>query len=97
MTKNEFKRYMVDAGYFTSMKDAGMVIDAVTESISRALVEGESIVLNGFGTFELRERVEKDVVMQNGERIRVPAHYGVKFNPGKVLKRQVREGFVRQK
>ena len=42
-------------------KEAGMVVDAVLETISEALKRGEKVSLVGFGNFEVRERSARPV------------------------------------
>ncbi len=40
-------------------KDAGNVVDAVTESITSTLKKGEKVTLVGFGTFQIMQRKVK--------------------------------------
>lgn len=78
-------------------KDAELVIDDVIRVISEALVEGEAIRFYGFGTFSVRESAPKNTInYQTKERMVVPGHKAPRFTPGKLLKRAVREGILRE-
>ncbi|MBP8250805.1 MAG: HU family DNA-binding protein, partial [Herpetosiphon sp.] len=42
-----------------SKKEARRIVDAMLDIISERLRDGEKVVLTGFGTFEVRERQER--------------------------------------
>lgn len=69
-------------------KDAEIALDAVLESIEKALVKGDSVRLIGFGTFETRER--KARTGRNPQKpdtiIEIPASKAPVFKAGKSLK-----------
>ncbi len=72
-------------------KDSDKALSAVFESIEEALAKGESVQLIGFGTFEARERKEREGRNPStGEKIRIKAMKVPAFKPGKALKDQVR-------
>jgi len=55
-------------------KAANDAVEAVLESITNALANGEKVTLVGFGTFEVRERAaRKGVNPATGEPIDIPA------------------------
>jgi len=61
------------------------------------LVEGESVQIHGFGTFDVKECKPRETVdLQTKERIVIPAYKAPKFTAGKLLKRAVKEGFIRE-
>ena len=63
------------------------MINIVLESITEALIEDDKVALSGFGTFEVRERVEKQCVNpQTKEKMTVPAYKAAVFKAGKNLK-----------
>ena len=65
-------------------------VDAVFEAIADSLVQGEKVVLVGFGAFEVRQR--KGRVGRNpqtGEPVEVPARRVPAFSAGKLLKERV--------
>ena len=72
-------------------KDAGDVVDAVTETITNTLKKGEKVTLVGFGTFQVRQRkARRGVNPQTGKTIQIPAKKVPKFIPGKSLREAVR-------
>ncbi|NGP43701.1 HU family DNA-binding protein [Bacillaceae bacterium SIJ1] len=74
-----------------SKKEATQAVDAVFESISDALKDGDKVQLIGFGNFEVRERAaRKGRNPQTGEEIEIPASKVPAFKPGKALKDAVK-------
>ena len=70
-----------------SKKDAEKAINAVVDTISTALTEGEKIQLVGFGTFEVRAReARKGKNPRTGEEITIAASKVPAFKAGKALK-----------
>lgn len=71
-------------------KEVGKVVEAVFETISEALRNGEKVQLVGFGNFEVRERsARKGRNPQTGEEIDIPASKVPAFKPGKALRDSV--------
>lgn len=69
-----------------SHRDALYLIDIFTQSLTEMLEEGESLQLQGFGTFSLWKQTER--VGRNpktGEVYLIPPRSSVKFKPGKNL------------
>ena len=70
-----------------SKKDSEKAVNAVFESITTALTEGDKVQLVGFGTFEVKERGAR--VGRNPrtkEEIEIPASRVPAFKVGKALK-----------
>lgn len=68
-------------------KDAEKAVNAVTEAVKEALVNGEKVQLIGFGTFEVRERAaRKGRNPQSGDEIEIAAAKVPAFKAGKALK-----------
>lgn len=94
------KRYdiierLTQKGY--TKKDAGIILDDLVMTITEALVGGESVQIHGFGTFEVKECAARETVdLQTKERIVIPAYKAPRFSAGKLLKRAVKEGYVRE-
>ena len=66
---------------------AGRALDAVMESITTALKEGDSVVLVGFGTFSVKERAARTGRNpQTGQEIQISASKVPGFKAGKALK-----------
>ncbi|KGX92168.1 transcriptional regulator [Pontibacillus halophilus JSM 076056 = DSM 19796] len=74
-----------------SKKDATKAVDAVFESITDSLKDGDKVQLIGFGNFEVRERAaRKGRNPQTGEEIEITASKVPAFKPGKALKDAVK-------
>ena len=72
-------------------KCAEKAVNAVFATIARELAKGEKIQLVGFGTFEIRERAEKQGRNpRTGETMTVPASKVPAFKAGKALKDAVK-------
>ena len=70
-----------------SKKDSEKAVNAVFESITAALTEGEKVQLVGFGTFDVKERGAR--IGRNPrtkEEIEIPASSVPSFKVGKALK-----------
>jgi DNA-binding protein HU-beta len=66
-------------------------LQAVVSAVVEALKSGQNVGLNGFGTFELRERSARTARNpQNGNPIDIPAHIAPAFKPATALKQAVR-------
>ena len=66
---------------------AGLALDAVIESITGALKEGDSVVLVGFGTFAVKDRAARTGRNpQTGNPIEIAAAKIPGFKAGKALK-----------
>ena len=71
-------------------KDAEAGLNAVLGTITEALAAGEKVQIIGFGTFETRERAEREGRNpMTGETIKIAASKTPKFKAGKALKDQV--------
>ena len=70
-----------------SKKLAEETIDALIDTIQETLATGEKVVLSGFGTFEIRNRVARTGRNpRTGEDISIPGQKSPAFKAGKVLK-----------
>lgn len=69
------------------LKNATKALDALTASIVKAMKEGESVALVGFGTFIVREvKARQGINPATKQIIVIPAKRVVKFRPGTILK-----------
>jgi nucleoid DNA-binding protein len=90
MTKRELIEVVAKKANLTN-KAARDGVQAVINSIRDALKRGEKVVITGFGTFSVRQRVQR--VGRNpktGEKITIAARKAPGFTPGKTLKKVVR-------
>lgn len=90
MNKSELV-YEVTNRLDVSRKEAEDVIDCFLDLIAENLANGDKVVLSGFGTFEIRNRVSRSGVNpRTGERIDIPCQKTPAFKVGKILKDKLR-------
>jgi DNA-binding protein HU-beta len=86
MNKAEFIAAVADAAEL-SKADAGRAVDAIIETIRKALKKGDTVSLVGFGTFEVRERAAREGRNpKTGDTIKIKASKNPSFKAGKALK-----------
>lgn len=74
-----------------SKRDVEMVVDTMTEVITKALKNGEKVTLTGFGTFRVSNRAAREGINpQTKAKIQIPAMTVPKFTSGKALKEAVK-------
>ena len=72
-------------------KDAEKAVSATLDVITEALQKGDKVSLVGFGTFEVRERKERQGRnLQTREPMTIPASKLPAFSAGKALKDAVK-------
>ena len=75
-----------------TQKDAAVYVDAVVESIKDGMIKDGKVQIVGFGTFEVKERAEREGRNpQTGEKMKIAACKTPKFKAGKALKDAVNE------
>lgn len=73
-----------------SKKAAGDAVEAVIDSITKALKKGESVALIGFGTFSVAKRnARTGINPATGEKIKIKAKKVAKFKAGAALAKAV--------
>lgn len=86
MTKAELVAKIAEKADLTK-KDSEIALGAVVEAISEALAAGDKVQLTGFGTFEVRERKEREGINPATKKpIKIAATKVPAFKPGKALK-----------
>lgn len=86
MNKSELVEAVAEATD-SSKSQAQASVDAVLDSITSALQNGDKVSLTGFGTFEVRDRAARTARNpQTGETIQVKASKAPAFKAGKGLK-----------
>jgi len=90
LDKKKTKSDIIERIYDSSkidLKDVRMVADLFLEEIKGALINGKSVELRGFGTFEIRERKGRARARnpKTGETVSVKDHAVVAFRAGKEL------------
>ena len=90
MTKAEFISAVAEKAEI-SKKDADAVVNAVIESITEALKDGDKVSLVGFGTFEVKERSARTGMNpRTKEVIEIPATKSPSFKAGSAFKEAVK-------
>lgn len=89
MTKTELVNLIATKADF-SKKDAEKALTAVTSAIVETLANGDDVRLVGFGTFEVRERKEKEGINpKTKEKITIAAKKVPAFKAGKSFKEAI--------
>ncbi len=89
MTKTELINVIADKAGCTK-KDAAAAVEATFSAIQESLKAGEKVAITGFGTFEVRERAEKNCINpKTKEKTVCPACKAPAFKPGRTLKEAV--------
>ena len=90
MQKTDLIKMVADKTGATQ-KTSAEVVNAAFEVISAALARGEKVTLTGFGTFEVRERAEREGVNpQTRAKITIPASKTPGFSASSTLKDAVK-------
>lgn len=87
MNKSELVASMAEKSGLTK-KQAELALNGFMKSVEEALVNGDKVQLVGFGTFEVRERAERQGRNPRNpeEVIQIPASKAPVFKAGKSLK-----------
>ena len=86
MNKTDFVASLAEKAEL-SKADAGRALDAMVETIGKALKKGDTVTLVGFGTFSVRKRAaRKGRNPQTGAEIKIKASKSPAFKAGKALK-----------
>lgn len=86
MNKSELVDAMAEAADI-SKAAAGRALDALTEEIAKALKQGDTVSIIGFGTFSVKSRAARTGRNpQTGATIEIAASKSPAFKPGKALK-----------
>ena len=92
MTKQEFVEDLAERCEF-SKAEAGRALDAILESLTEAMADGEEVSFTGFGKFlSQRRRARQGTNPQDpSQKIRIKAANVPKFRPGASLRTAVSE------
>ncbi len=86
MTKTDLIA-QVAANTEMSKKSAEAAVNAMFDALGKAMTDGEKITISGFGTFEIRERAERQGINpRTREPITIAASRNIVFKLGKALK-----------
>ncbi len=89
MRKQDLVRSVAEATG-TSEAQSTKAVNAIFESIEKALAEGDEVTVSGFGSFKVVERSSRSGRNpQTGEPMTIAARKSPVFRPGTQLKRAV--------
>jgi DNA-binding protein HU-beta len=87
MNKNNLSKAVHDVHGGMSYTDALKIVDLIFDIIKRRLVDGEKVLISGFGCFRVVTRKDrKGVNPQSGDAIVIRGRKAVVFKPSKYLK-----------
>ena len=90
MKKSELAEQVLSKAGLESKRQSEAVVDAVFDSITKTMGQGEDVAIAGFGTFRVRKRAAKmGINPRTGEKVSIPAKTVPKFSAGKALKEAV--------
>jgi DNA-binding protein HU-beta len=92
VTKQDFVDAVADRAGL-SKRDAATAVDAVLDTITSALKNGDSVTFTGFGKFSTSARAARmGVNPRTGQRVQIAATTVPKFSAGSALKSAVKGG-----
>jgi nucleoid DNA-binding protein len=87
-----FHASLTSEGHTVTKKDAESMTELFFRVLGESIQEDRKVSCRGFGTFELKERKERNGRNpKTGESLVVPAHDVLKFKPSPALKQAVAE------
>lgn len=90
MNKVELVEAVMTAAGLETKKQSEMAVEAVFDSIVKALSKGEEVAIAGFGTFKVAKRAARmGINPKTGEKIQIAAKTLPKFKAGKMFKEAV--------
>ena len=90
MTKQDFVDAVADRAGM-SKREAGAAVDAVLDTITDTLKNGDAVTFTGFGKFSTSARAARmGVNPRRGEKVQIAATTVPKFSAGSALKAAVK-------
>ncbi|WP_461211324.1 HU family DNA-binding protein [Desulfocurvus sp. DL9XJH121] len=87
MTKAGLVEMIKEKGELETKVQAEKVLDTIIDSAREALIQGDSAIFTGFGSFKVVKRAARTGRNPGtGEAIRIPACKVVKYTMGKKIK-----------
>ncbi len=80
-----------------SNKDATRLVSSVLSIMTQELQDGKTIAIQGFGSFEVKKKLERvSVNPVTQQRLLIPPKLVLSFKPGITLKRQIQVNPVQE-
>lgn len=90
MKKDGLVEAVMKAAAIETKKQAVQAVDAIFDTIVKAMSHGEEVAISGFGTFKVAKRAARmGINPKTGEKIQIKASIKPKFRAGKLLKEAV--------
>lgn len=87
LTKADLVDVVYDRHGGLTKNEAAEIVEAIFKTVKSSLVQGRTVRIKNFGTFEITDRPGRTGVNPiNGQRIFIPAHKGLSFRPARRLK-----------
>lgn len=91
LLREDFVAELAKKGY--TKKAARYIVDDVFDTMTECLARGDSVLVRGFGKFEVRRRAARTTINPiTSEATYVEEHNGVQFTSGSSLRRAVNQG-----
>lgn len=85
--KADIVEHLVNSVEGLTKKQANEAFDTLMESLTKMVLDGERVILPGFGSFSISERQARTGRNPaTGAQMTIPASRTVRFKPGKELK-----------
>ena len=88
--KKEFIDRMAETGGITK-KDARRGVELFFETLMDCMSEGEKVMFNNFGRFEMKTLEGRKGRLPFGEECFIPEHKKMKFYPSRTLSKKIEE------
>lgn len=90
MKKTDLVDALMQATGMEVKKQAVAAVDAIFDTVTKALSRGEEVAVAGFGTFKVAKRAAREGINpKTGEKIQIKASIKPKFRAAKALKEAV--------
>lgn len=91
MKKDDLVMEVMKAANIETKKQSLEAVDALFDTIVKALSKGDEVAITGFGTFKVAKRAARmGVNPKTGEKIQIAASTKPKFRAGKLFKEAVK-------
>ena len=95
MTKSELIEKLSYTNGVLNKKDSEIIVNAIFNSISDALISGDRVEIRGFGSFTIRQRDAREARNpKSGEIVKIPSKRTPFFKTGKELREKVNNGLA---
>ena len=91
MTKQELVK-SISTQVPTKYNEVEKIVDLTFNKIMESLVNGDKVTISGFGSFEVKKKLERVVVNPiTKQRMLVPPKIVVSFKPNNILKDKINQ------